>query len=42
LILVRLFGVTLFMPKEERRNLKRDSTPIAAARTISRAEARES
>jgi hypothetical protein len=42
LILVRLFGVTLFMPKEERKNLKRDSIPIAAARPISRAEARES
>jgi hypothetical protein len=42
LILVRPFGVTLFMPKEERRNLKRDSIPIAAVRSISRIEARES
>jgi hypothetical protein len=42
LILARQFGVTLFMPKEERRNLKRDSIPIAADRKISRTEARES
>jgi hypothetical protein len=31
LILAQQFGVTLFMPKEERRNLKRDSIPTAAA-----------
>jgi hypothetical protein len=42
LILAQQFGVTLFMPKEERRNLRKESIPTAAARETSRAEARES
>jgi hypothetical protein len=31
LSLARQFGVTLFMPKYERKNLKRGSTPTAKA-----------
>jgi len=42
LILRDYFGATLFMPKEERKNLRRDSILTAATRKISRAEARES
>jgi len=38
----RRFGVTLFMPKHERRNLKKGSIPTAAAREKPRTEARES
>jgi hypothetical protein len=36
LILARHFGVTLFTPNEERRNLRRESIPSVLDRSISR------